>query len=89
MSKLRIAPRGTPPQPPDPPTAATLPDEARGQLGMLVTELGGIGRAGRSTSRGMTTTSSRRCRCGWIAFIAGDLATIECRSYPAQSTGAK
>jgi hypothetical protein len=84
MSKLRIAPRGTPPQP-DPPTATALPDEARNQLGTLVTEVRGVAKVLRADYNivGDDDEDLYSAVSMWVDRIAGDLATMECRRYPA------
>jgi hypothetical protein len=88
MSKLRIAPRGTPPQP-DPPKAAALPDEARNHLGELVTELNGIATMLRTDITVVDPNNVYSAVAEWVDRIARDLGNMECRSYPTDSTEAK
>ena len=88
MSKLRIAPRGTPPQP-DPPTAAALPDAARDQLGMLVTEVHGVAKVLRADYNIVGDDDVYSAVSMWVDRIAHDLGAMECRTYPAEPTEAK
>jgi hypothetical protein len=86
MSKLRIAPRGTPPQQPDPPKDATLPDAARDQLGMLVTEVHGVAKVLRADYNIVGDDDVYSAVSMWVDRIAADLGAMECRRYAAAST---
>ena len=81
MSKLRVAPRGTPPQQPDPPKAAALPDAARAQLGTLVTEVRGVAKVLRADYNivGDDDEDLYSAVSMWVDRIAEDLGAMECR----------
>jgi hypothetical protein len=87
MSKLRITPRRTPPQP-DSLAASPLPDEARRKLGTLVTEVRGASKLLFLDE--VTTNGDTGSAIGlWLERIADDLGAMECRRYPAESTEMK
>jgi hypothetical protein len=88
MSKLRIAPRGTPPQP-DPPVAAALPDEARHKLEHLAIEVQGVARVLRAEVVIAEDEDMYFAVSIWLDRIAADLGAMECRRYPAEPTEAK
>jgi hypothetical protein len=89
MSKLRIAPRGTPPQS-DLPKDAPLTDAARDQLGMLVTEVRGVAKVLRADYNIVGDDEDLYSAVSmWVDRIAHDLGAMECRRYPAESEGAK
>jgi hypothetical protein len=88
MSKLRIAPRRTPPQP-DPPKAAALPNAARAQLGTLVTEVRGASRLLYFDGVAASTEDMAAAIGFWLERIAHDLEMMECREYPIISAEAK
>jgi hypothetical protein len=89
MSKLRIAPRGTPPQQPDPPKAAALPDEARHKLEHLAIEVQGVARVLRAEVVIVEEDDMYFAVSMWLDRIALDLGEMECRKYPAESAEAK
>lgn len=69
---------------------AQLPDEARDQLGMLVTEVHGVAKVLRADYNIVGDDEDLYSAVSmWVDRIADDLAAMECRQYPAESAEAK
>ena len=60
-----------------------LPDEARSQLGVLVTELNGIAKVLRTDITVLDRNNVYSAVAEWVDRIAHDRGEMECRSYPA------
>jgi hypothetical protein len=88
MSKLRIAPRGAPPQP-DPPKAAALPDAARHKLENLAVEVQGAAMVLRAEVVVVEEEDMYFAVSMWLDRIAADLGEMECRQYPIAASEAK
>jgi hypothetical protein len=63
-----------------------LPDEARGQLGVLVTELNGLATVLRTDITVVDHNNVYSAVAEWVDRIAHDLGEMECRSNPANAT---
>jgi hypothetical protein len=59
-----------------------LPDEARNQLGVLVTELNGIATVLRTDITVVDRNNMYSAVAEWVDRIAHDLGEMECRGYP-------
>ena len=69
-----------------PNSGAMLPDKARNQLGVLVTELNGLATVLRTDITVVDHNNVYSAVAEWADRIAHDLGEMECRSYPAKAT---